>query len=83
MSGICAKPTLSARELGIKHLRILIDPSASLTQSRASAEAPLPLYGMPITYLLTPKGRIAGFIEGPSEWLSPEGHALINYYASL
>ncbi|UWU23666.1 TlpA family protein disulfide reductase (plasmid) [Rhizobium sp. CB3060] len=71
------------QDLGIKHLRVLIDPSASLTQPRAPAEASLPLYGMPITYLLTPKGRIAGFIEGASDWLSPEGQALINYYASF
>ncbi|WP_162950334.1 TlpA family protein disulfide reductase [Rhizobium jaguaris] len=78
-----AQVTEFVQDLGIRHLRVLIDPSASLTQSRSSADALLPLYGMPITYLITPKGRIAGFIEGPSDWLSPEGHALINYYASL
>ncbi len=36
--------------------------------------------GLPTSFLVDPQGRIVGKMEGPAEWDSPDGKALVRYY---
>ncbi len=67
--------------LGVERLIVLNDYEGHLSKPRAGADPWFPLYGMPITYLVTPSGWIAGSISGASDWLSPAGRRLLDYYA--
>lgn len=69
-------------ELGVRHLPLYLDPQGILASEDAAGDAPLRLYGMPITYLITRSARIAGFIPGPADWLSSQGQKLLAYYAN-
>ncbi len=67
--------------LSIRHLAIYLDPDGLIAGSAGGTAAALPLYKMPMTYLIAPSGRIAGYIAGTADWLAPEGQALLAYYA--
>lgn len=67
--------------LSVRSLPILLDPEERLASASPTSTAPLGVYGMPVTYLVTPSGRIAGFIEGVAEWASEDGRRLLAYYA--
>lgn len=69
-------------KLGIKHLPIYLDPNETLASSSTASPAPLPIYGMPITYLIDAAGQIAGYISGVVDWRTPEAQRLLAYYAS-
>lgn len=67
--------------LSIGSLPVLLDPEERLANNSANSEAPLHPFGMPVTYLVTPSGRIAGYIAGVSDWLSADGRQLLAYYS--
>lgn len=67
--------------LSIRSLPIYLDPAERLASSSSSSDAPLAVYGMPVSYVVTPSGKIAGFIEGAADWASAEGQRLLAYYA--
>jgi hypothetical protein len=69
-------------KLSIRHLRVYLDPDGRLASSSGDSLVPLQLYEMPITYLVTPNGRIAGYISGPVDWLSNDAQRLLAYYAA-
>jgi thiol-disulfide isomerase/thioredoxin len=69
-------------KLSIRHLPIYLDPDGRLANSSSDSLAPLRLYGVPITYLITPSGRIAGYISGSADWLSEDAQRLLAYYAA-
>ena len=60
-------------QLGLKHLKIYLDPRGAL--SRAFG-----LGGLPTTLLIDAEGRLVGGLEGPAEWDSEEALALIRFY---
>jgi thiol-disulfide isomerase/thioredoxin len=66
--------------LGIKGLPIYLDPAGLVAGPDASGSSRFPLFGMPITYLIAPDGRIAGYIVGTADWLSKTGQDLLSYY---
>ena len=77
-------PAAVARYVGhlsLSPLPILIDPDGRLAGRHGDAAAPLPLLGTPMTYVVTPFGRIAGYILGVVDWLTAEAQALLGYYA--
>lgn len=53
------------REIGIKHLRIYIDPTTEAT-------ARLNVLGIPATLLIDREGREIGRVLGPAQWDAPE-----------
>ena len=61
------------QELGIKALRIYVEPS-----SRPPPE--LNVLGLPTTLLIDQQGREIGWKAGPAEWDSPEVEAFIRWY---
>jgi len=68
--------------LAIRSLPIYLDPERKLVSTSNESPAALSAYGMPVTYLITPSGRIAGYISGVADWLSDEAQQLLSYYAN-
>ena len=52
-------------EIGIKHLRIVIDPTMRVMPE-------LRVIGLPMTYLVSPSGKEIGRLIGPAEWDAAE-----------
>jgi thiol-disulfide isomerase/thioredoxin len=69
-------------KLAIRSLPIYLDPEGKLVGISNESPAALLAYGMPVTYLITPSGRIAGYIPGVADWLSGEAQQLLSYYAN-
>lgn len=68
--------------ISIHSVPIYLDPDERLASSSSESPAPLPIFGLPITYLITPSGRIAGYVSGISDWLTQDARKLLAYYAS-
>lgn len=66
-------------DLGIKGLSISVDPNGLFGELNRDGQ--FPTFGMPITYLVTPAGLIAGYIVDNADWLSKAGQALLAYYS--
>lgn len=69
-------------KLSIRALPVYLDPDGRLAGNAARGTAPLLIYGMPLTYLITPSGRIAGYMAGVADWLAPDAQKLLAYYAA-
>jgi thiol-disulfide isomerase/thioredoxin len=69
-------------DLGISGLSISLDPDGLLGELDGAGvgTGQFPTYGMPITYLVTPRGLIAGYVIETADWLSDAGQKLISYY---
>ncbi len=61
------------KELGIRELKVYLDPGGELAQEFG-------LKGLPTTLLIDAEGRVVGGLEGPAEWDSEEALTLIRYY---
>ena len=69
------------RQLNIRHLNVGLDPGARPARpGDDNAATPFPLYGMPISYIVGPAGRIEGYMMGEADWLSEQARGLLNYY---
>ena len=71
-------------EHDLTHLAVYIDPDqrlGSLTPERAPPGT-LPLWGLPITYVIDREGRITGFITGAVNWDSTEAQRFLDYFIS-
>ncbi len=68
--------------LSLRSLQIYLDPDGALASRSADNRAPLALLGLPITYLITPSGQIAGFMAGCVDWLAPDAQRLLAYYGA-
>lgn len=69
-------------KLGVQTLPIYRDQAGALVSDTGDARAPLRITGMPITYLITPAGTIAGYIQGVADWMAPDAQRLLAYYAA-
>jgi len=69
-------------KLSIRALPVYHDPEGKLAGNAAKGTAPLPIYGMPLTYLVTPTGRIAGYMPGVADSVAADAQKLLAYYAS-
>jgi thiol-disulfide isomerase/thioredoxin len=70
------------REHGLTHLAIGLDPNqrlGSLSTDHVSAGA-LPLWGLPITYIIDKHGNGVGYITGAAEWDSQKARAFLDYF---
>lgn len=70
------------QKAAIHALPIYLDPQGRLASKSTDSVAPLPIYGMPLTYLVTPSGRIAGYMAGVADWLAQDAQELLAYYAA-
>ncbi|MGL5164522.1 MAG: TlpA disulfide reductase family protein [Afipia sp.] len=71
------------QKLKLRHLDIYLDPDGRIgSLGNDNADAPFPIYGMPISYVIGPTGRIEGYVTGEADWLSHEARNLLDYYAN-
>jgi len=74
------------KSFNLKHLALALDPEGALGRPMPSDggrnEAPITVYGMPMSYVLDKSGRICGYIIGAADWASPAGVGVLNYYAA-
>lgn len=68
------------RRLNIRRLPVYLDAGGRTWSRDGDANAPFTLYGMPISYLVDPEGRIQGYLAGDADWSSDEARALIGSY---
>jgi thiol-disulfide isomerase/thioredoxin len=70
------------RKQDVKALDIYVDPDGASTGDATPARqaGPFVLYAMPMYYLITPQGRIAGYIPGPVNWSSDSAQALMAFF---
>ncbi len=66
-------PIAFVRKLGLANLTVYQDFTGT------TAEV-FPLYGLPISYVLDPRGNVIGYITGATDWDSPEVEQLIDHY---
>jgi thiol-disulfide isomerase/thioredoxin len=77
-----AKIATYLKNIGAQNLRILVDVDGRVSSANGNDHAIFHLYEMPVIYLVTPSGWIAGFISGVTDWTTPDAHRLLAYYAS-
>ena len=71
------------QKLKLRHLEVYLDPDGRVgSVGNDNAAAPFPIYGMPISYLIGPTGRIEGYVTGEADWLSDDARNRLSYYAS-
>lgn len=77
-------PYLKAFDL--RHLTLALDPEGALGRPMPGGVAagitppPFTIYGMPMSYVIDPEGRVCGYMIGAANWESSEAHALLHYY---
>jgi len=67
---------------GLTHLPLYLDPQqrlGSLTAGRPYPEM-LPLWSLPITYVIDRDGRVIGYLPGVVDWDSPGARAFLRYF---
>ncbi len=60
-------------QLGLKSLAVFLDPKGAMSSS-------FRVRGLPTSYVIDHRGRIAGKLEGPAEWDTDEAKTLMRYY---
>ncbi|MDO8979329.1 MAG: TlpA disulfide reductase family protein [Afipia sp.] len=71
------------QKLKLRHLEVYLDPDGRVgSVGNDNVAAPFPIYGMPISYVVGPSGRIEGYLTGEADWLSDDARNLLSYYAS-
>lgn len=70
------------REHGLTHLTVGVDPDQSLGSLNTGqvSVGVLPLWGLPITYVVDKHGGVVGYITGAAEWDSPKAQAFLDYF---
>ena len=70
------------KRLGIVESRPFLDPLGRISKPVGSQTlTPFVLWGMPISYIIDPAGRLSGYITGEVEWNSQQGRAFLECYA--
>lgn len=67
---------------GLTHLAIYLDPDQHLGSfaSDQIAVGALPLWGLPITYIVDKQGEVLGYLTGAANWDSPESQSFLDYF---
>lgn len=76
-------PFIESRRL--THLAISLDPEqrlGSLSKDHVAAGA-LPLWGLPISYIIDKQGRVIGYFTGAAKWDSPQARSFLDYFMNL
>jgi thiol-disulfide isomerase/thioredoxin len=70
------------RSLNVRHLDVYLDPEGRIVRAGDDDNPAIPFgrYGMPISYVIDPAGRIAGYIAGEADWTSDAAKRLLDYY---
>lgn len=71
--GDVERPLSFVRRLGLRNLDVY-------RQLATQGKDAFPLYGLPITYLITPDGLVLGYIAGAVKWDSEDAVAFLRHY---
>ena len=73
-------PFIAAHHL--THLPVYLDPDQRLGSfsSDGVAAGALPLWGLPITYIVDKENRVVGYLTGAARWDSPEAGKFLGYF---
>jgi thiol-disulfide isomerase/thioredoxin len=73
-------PFVAAHHLA--HLAVYLDPQQDLGSLRADrvAAGALPLWGLPITYIIDREGRVVGYLTGAARWNSQNARDFLDYF---
>lgn len=76
--GRIVKPYLDA--LRVSHLPVFLDPEFRVARraDEAGPADPFRLFGLPLSYVLSPGGRNLGYFNGLVDWQSPPARALLD-----
>jgi thiol-disulfide isomerase/thioredoxin len=71
-----------ARSHSLTRLVIGLDPGERLgsLDSDHVAMGALPLWGLPITYLIDKHGNVIGYVNGAADWDAPAARAFLDYF---
>jgi thiol-disulfide isomerase/thioredoxin len=70
------------RAMNIRHLTPFFDSANRIgyMNARNANDAPLALYGLPISYVVDRQGYVRGYVTGAVDWQSADARALLGYY---
>jgi thiol-disulfide isomerase/thioredoxin len=79
-------PTVApfVRDLKLRHVGIYLDPEGRIARAGNDDNPAIPFgrFGMPISYVIDPAGRMAGYLAGEADWMSDAARNLLGYYAT-
>jgi len=64
----------------LRHLAIYLDRHQRLGSLDLNQAGALPLWGLPITYILDREGRVVGYLTGAANWDSPTARRFLDYF---
>jgi thiol-disulfide isomerase/thioredoxin len=66
----------------VAHVLVLLDPAQRLgsTNTGRGATGALPLWSLPMTYILDKDGGVVGYLSGAAQWDSPEALRFLRYF---
>jgi hypothetical protein len=72
------------RDLKLRHLGIYLDPEGRTARAGNDDNAAIPFarFGMPISYVIDPAERMAGYLAGEADWMSDAARNLLGYYVA-
>src|SRR5690606_5884440 len=69
------------RRLGLAGFQSYHDAEGTVASGpRSAVQTTFQLYGMPMSYILDPQGRAAGYIAGAMDWSTLGASQLMAYY---
>lgn len=70
---------------GIGQMPVFVDPAAKLSRPLAVAQPDdlFVLRAMPISYVISPRGQIVGYMRGAINWRAPEAREFFNALSGL
>lgn len=77
-----AKIKAYLQRLALRQLATYVDPDSRIAYSGQENphNAPLAIYGMPITYIIDRTGHARGYMLGAADWTSPPARHLLQYF---
>jgi thiol-disulfide isomerase/thioredoxin len=79
-------PTVApfVRDLKLRHVGIYLDPEGRIARAGNDDNPAIPFgrFGIPISYVIDPAGRMAGYLAGEADWMSDAARNLLGYYAT-
>lgn len=77
---LAVTPFLSSHR--ITHLQVALDPDQRLGTLNLddSSGGTLPLWSLPISYIIDRQGHVLGYVSGAVKWDSPQAQSFVSYF---
>ena len=66
----------------LTHLQVAVDPDQRLgtMDLKGIGDGRLPIWSLPVSYIIDRQGRVLGYIGGSAKWDSPEARSFVRYF---